>query len=287
MRETRRNNRQLLRNILPDHVANHFLTQDRQAEHPWVQFTLGRVPLPKDFSEDEELYSQSRNNVGVMFASIPNFTEFYSEDINKGIECIRLLNEIIVDFDELLAEPRFSSIEKIKTVGASYMAASGLNPTHRGREGENDHICALVDFAIAMKQCLEELNKHSFNNFQLRVGISTGALVGGVIGARKPVYDIWGNTVNEASRMDSTGTMGRIQIPKETAMMLTARGYQLEYRGLVPVKGKGEMETYYVVGRAAGTQGAFTRTPSQHASLAAVVYGMVQARRRQNTRVVV
>uniref|UniRef100_A0A1B6EMX3 adenylate cyclase n=1 Tax=Cuerna arida TaxID=1464854 RepID=A0A1B6EMX3_9HEMI len=262
MRETRRNNRQLLRNILPDHVANHFLTQDRQAE---------------------ELYSQSRNNVGVMFASIPNFTEFYSEDINKGIECIRLLNEIIVDFDELLAEPRFSSIEKIKTVGASYMAASGLNPTHRGREGENDHICALVDFAIAMKQCLEELNKHSFNNFQLRVGISTGALVGGVIGARKPVYDIWGNTVNEASRMDSTGTMGRIQIPKETAMMLTARGYQLEYRGLVPVKGKGEMETYYVVGRAAGTQGAFTRTPSQHASLAAVVYGMVQARRRQNT----
>ncbi|KAG8264704.1 cAMP biosynthetic process [Homalodisca vitripennis] len=218
-----------------------------------------------------------------MFASIPNFTEFYSEDINKGIECIRLLNEIIVDFDELLAEPRFSSIEKIKTVGASYMAASGLNPTHRGREGENDHICALVDFAIAMKQCLEELNKHSFNNFQLRVGISTGALVGGVIGARKPVYDVWGNTVNEASRMDSTGTMGRIQIPKETAMMLTARGYQLEYRGLVPVKGKGEMETYYVVGRAAGIQGAFTRTPSQHASLAAVVYGMVQARRRQNT----
>lgn len=65
--------------------------------------------------------------------------------------------------------------------------------------------------------------------------------------------------------------------------MLTARGYNLEYRGLVPVKGKGEMETYYVVGRTSGGQGAFTRTPSQHASLAAVVYGMVQARRRQNT----
>lgn len=64
-----------------------------------------------------------------MFASIPNFTEFYSEDINKGVECIRLLNEIIADFDELLDEPRFSCIEKIKTVGACYMAASGLNPT--------------------------------------------------------------------------------------------------------------------------------------------------------------
>lgn len=64
-----------------------------------------------------------------MFASIPNFSEFYSEDINKGVECIRLLNEIIVDFDELLDEPRFACIEKIKSVGACYMAASGLNPT--------------------------------------------------------------------------------------------------------------------------------------------------------------
>lgn len=103
----------------------------------------------------QELYSQSKDNVGVMFASIPNFTEFYSEDVNKGVECIRLLNEIIgtnfdllkctnvilpincyvfnflVDFDELLEEPRFSSIEKIKTVGASYMAASGLSPAHK------------------------------------------------------------------------------------------------------------------------------------------------------------
>lgn len=75
------------------------------------------------------MYSQQREHVGVMFASIPNFTEFYSEDINKGVECIRLLNEIIADFDELLDEPQFSCIEKIKTVGACYMAASGLNPT--------------------------------------------------------------------------------------------------------------------------------------------------------------
>ncbi|RZF48787.1 hypothetical protein LSTR_LSTR008136 [Laodelphax striatellus] len=261
MRETRRNNRQLLRNILPDHVANHFLTSERT----------------------DELYSQSRNNVGVMFASIPNFTEFYSEDINKGMECIRLLNEIIVDFDELLADSKFASIEKIKTVGACYMAASGLNPRHQSESDDNKHICALVDFAVAMKHALDEVNKHSFNNFHLRVGISSGPLVGGVIGAKKPVYDIWGNTVNEASRMDSTGIMGRIQIPKDTAMILTSHGYQVEYRGLVPVKGKGEMETYYVVGRAASGPGPFTRQPSQHASLAAVVYGMVQARRRQNT----
>lgn len=68
-----------------------------------------------------------------------------------------------------------------------------------------------------MKQRLDDVNTHSFNNFGLRVGVSCGPLVGGVIGARKPVYDIWGNTVNEASRMDSTGVMGKIQVPKYTA----------------------------------------------------------------------
>ncbi|CAH1402811.1 unnamed protein product [Nezara viridula] len=260
MRETRKNNRQLLRNILPDHVAQHFLN-DRLAD---------------------ELYSQSRDKVGVMFATIPNFTEFYSEDVNKGMECIRLLNEIIVDFDELLSEARFSSIEKIKTVGASYMAASGLNPIHE-TEDEYAHVCSLVDFGLAMKQSLEAINKHSFNNFHLRIGISSGALVGGVIGARKPVYDIWGNTVNEASRMDSTGKMGRIQVPKHTAMMLIARGYLMEYRGFVPVKGKGEMETYFVLGKEEKIQETTSKPTFQHASLAAVVYGMVQARRRHLT----
>ncbi|XP_049854245.1 adenylate cyclase type 8 isoform X4 [Schistocerca gregaria] len=263
MMETRQNNTQLLKNILPDHVAKHFLSEDRRTE---------------------ELYSQSRDKVGVMFASIPNFTEFYSEDINKGMECIRLLNEIIADFDELLDEPRFKSIEKVKTVASTYMAASGLNPTHKPDEDELEHLCALVDFALAMKQRLDDVNKHSFNNFHLRVGISCGPLVGGVIGARKPVFDIWGNTVNEASRMDSTGTMGQIQAPKETAMILEARGYQVQLRGTIAVKGKGDMETYYVLGRRTSRSATFTRQPSQYNSLAAVVYGMVQARRRQTIR---
>ncbi|KDR14082.1 Adenylate cyclase type 5, partial [Zootermopsis nevadensis] len=263
MMETRANNTQLLKNILPDHVAHHFLGEDRPTE---------------------ELYSQSRDKVGVMFASIPNFTEFYSEDINKGMECIRLLNEIIADFDELLDEPRFKSIEKVKTVGATYMAASGLNPSQKVQEDEYEHVCALVDFSLAMKTRLEDVNKHSFNNFYLRVGISCGPLVGGVIGARKPVYDIWGNTVNEASRMDSTGTMGQIQVPKETSVILEKRGYQVQLRGIVAVKGKGDMETYYVMGRRAGHAPGFVRQPSTYSSLATVVYGMLQARRRQTVK---
>ncbi|XP_043469096.1 adenylyl cyclase 78C-like isoform X2 [Leptopilina heterotoma] len=261
MIESKHNNMQLLKNILPDHVANHFLTQEQRAP--------------------EELYSQSRDKVGVMFASVPNFTEFYSEDVNKGMECIRLLNEIIADFDELLDENCFHCIEKIKTVGATYMAASGLNPCHNDKNMDDmEHICRLVDYAVAMRSRLEDVNIHSFNNFDLRVGISCGPLVGGVIGARKPVFDIWGNTVNEASRMDSTGVMGKIQVPSEIARFLESRGYKTKKRGLVEVKGKGKMETHFVLGK--GTlQAGPSRQRSTCRSLAAVVYGVVQARRKQ------
>nr|XP_045612340.1 adenylyl cyclase 78C-like isoform X1 [Procambarus clarkii] len=263
MSECRLYNTQLLKNILPDHVANYFLSEDRKGE---------------------ELFSKAYDNVGVLFASIPNFTQFYSEDVNRGMECIRLLNEIIADFDELLDEDRFTCIEKIKTIGSTYMAASGLNPTEKDNEDSHAHLCALVDFALEMKARLEEVNKHSFNNFRLRVGISHGPLVGGVIGAKKPVFDVWGNTVNEASRMDTTGASDTIQIPKETAQILNFRGFRLQYRGKISVKGKGEMDTYFVLGRKASHQRQFSRHASTYNSLAEVVYGMVQARKKQTIK---
>ncbi|KAF4521470.1 hypothetical protein B566_EDAN001767 [Ephemera danica] len=253
MAETRRSNAALLTNILPGHVAAHFLRDEHAARRA-----------------DAELYSQHRDRVAVMFASIPSFTHFYSEDINKGMECIRLLNEIIVDFDELLDEPRFKSVEKIKTVGATYMAAAGLNPgseaDEESCESSHEALCALVDFAIAMQRRLDDLNTHSFNNFRLRVGIACGPVVGGVIGARKPVFDVWGNTVNEASRMDSTGVENKIQVPKDTAV------------------GKGEMDTYFVLGRGETPREGLGRIPTAPSSLAAVVYGLVQARRRHTIK---
>lgn len=88
-----------------------------------------------------------------------------------------------------------------------------------------ENVCTLVDFAITLCLKLQEVNKDAFNTFQLRVGISSGPLVSGVIGARKPVYDIWGNTVNVASRMDSTGENWRIQVPDYTAAILKTHGY--------------------------------------------------------------
>uniref|UniRef100_A0A3P8PWC0 Adenylate cyclase type 2 n=1 Tax=Astatotilapia calliptera TaxID=8154 RepID=A0A3P8PWC0_ASTCA len=198
-------NRVLLENVLPAHVAEHFLGRN------W---------------KNEDLYHQSYESVCVMFASIPDFKEFYTEsDVNKeGLECLRLLNEIIADFDELLSKPKFS--------------------------GEHDrqymHIGTMVEFAFALVGKLDVINKHSFNDFRLRIGINHGPVIAGVIGAQKPQYDIWGNSVNVASRMETTGLLGKIQVTEETREILTKLGYMCSCRGIINVKGKGELKTYFV-----------------------------------------
>ncbi|XP_043207445.1 adenylyl cyclase 78C-like [Amphibalanus amphitrite] len=277
MNESRENNAQLLHNILPGHVVSHFLSAQRSPD---------------------ELYSRQYDCVGVLFASIPNFDCFYSEDINKGLECIRVLNEIIVDFDELLDGDNFVYVEKIKTIGSTYMAASGLNPDLESGERQM-HLTALINFAIEMKTKLKEVNKHSFNDFRLRIGASCGPLVGGVIGAKKPVFDIWSDTVNQASRMETTGVADRIQVTQTLAQILECQGFAIESRGVIQVKGKGQMETYFVneytgtcmrhrLCPAAATEGedpaAVSRQGSTRRNLASVVYGMVQNRRRMTLR---
>uniref|UniRef100_A0A8D1ZB53 adenylate cyclase n=1 Tax=Sus scrofa TaxID=9823 RepID=A0A8D1ZB53_PIG len=201
----------------------------------------------------QDLYHQSYECVCVLFASVPDFKEFYSEsNINhEGLECLRLLNEIIADFDELLSKPKFSGVEKIKTIGSTYMAATGLNATS-GQDTQQDaerscsHLGTMVEFAVALGSKLDVINKHSFNNFRLRVGLNHGPVVAGVIGAQKPQYDIWGNTVNVASRMESTGVLGKIQVTEETAWALQSLGYTCYSRGIIKVKGKGQLCTYFL-----------------------------------------
>ncbi|XP_019850469.1 PREDICTED: adenylate cyclase type 2-like [Amphimedon queenslandica] len=222
----------LMENLLPKHVASYFLN-------------VGQ--------DKNELYSEDHDEICVMFASIPSFWDFYSESsINDdGKECLRLLNEIISDFDEVLNKPKFSSVEKIKTIGSTYMAATGLNQRKvdtNNKTSKNHPVVHLCLFAVELIKKLDLINKHSFNDFQLRIGINHGPVVAGVIGAHKPQYDIWGNTVNVASRMDSTGKPGRIQVTEQTGAILRDAGFELEERGKVFVKGKGEMTTFYVIG---------------------------------------
>lgn len=232
-------NRLLLENVLPAHVAAHFIGDKL----------------------NEDWYHQSYDCVCVMFASVPDFKVFYTEcDVNKeGLECLRLLNEIIADFDELLLKPKFSSVEKIKTIGSTYMAAAGLSvPSgheNQDLERQHAHIGTTVEFSLALMNKLDGINRHSFNSFRLRVGINHGPVIAGVIGARKPQYDIWGNTVNVASRMESTGELGKIQVTEETCTILQGLGYSCECRGLINVKGKGELRTYFVCTDTAKFQG--------------------------------
>ncbi|XP_073703974.1 adenylate cyclase type 3-like [Garra rufa] len=257
--EMRRWNEALVTNMLPEHVARHFLGSKKR---------------------DEELYSQSYDEIGVMFASIPNFSDFYTEESinNGGIECLRFLNEIISDFDSLLDEPQFRFITKIKTIGSTYMAASGVTSDNNTngyacmkKEEISDrerwqHLADLADFALAMKVTLMNINYQSFNNFMLRIGLNKGGVLAGVIGARKPHFDIWGNTVNVASRMESTGVMGNIQVVEDCYCILKDYGFRFVRRGPIFVKGKGELLTYFLKGRekqGSFINGSFVTLPHQ------------------------
>uniref|UniRef100_A0A1S4H1H7 adenylate cyclase n=1 Tax=Anopheles gambiae TaxID=7165 RepID=A0A1S4H1H7_ANOGA len=234
--DMRRRNEALVYNVLPMHVAEHFMG-NRKRSH-------------------DDLYSQSYAEVGVLFASMPNFSDFYSEETvnNQGLECLRFLNEVISDFDALLELPQFQDIIKIKTIGSTYMAASGLNPSRIVKPDDPvsvrwAHLALLVEFALELKKALQGINEQSFNHFVLKMGVNHGPITAGVIGARKPHYDIWGNTVNVASRMESTGKAGAIQVTEETCQILQTFGYTFEQRGLVAVKGKGQLMTYYLQGK--------------------------------------
>lgn len=233
-------NEALVYNVLPVHVAEHFMRNKKRSY--------------------DELYSQSYSEVGVMFASMPNFADFYSEESvnNQGLECLRFLNEVISDFDALLELPQFQDIIKIKTIGSTYMGASGINIARKIDPADSilerwSHLSLLVEFAFELKKALQGINEQSFNHFVLKMGINHGPITAGVIGARKPHYDIWGNTVNVASRMESTGKAGNIQVTEETCNILKEFGYTFEQRGLVTVKGKGQLMTYYLTGRVVPT----------------------------------
>ncbi|XP_078114234.1 adenylate cyclase type 1 isoform X2 [Sander vitreus] len=243
MEKVKLDNKRILFNLLPAHVAQHFL--------------MSNPRNMVSFSPPQDLYYQSYAQVGVLFASIANFNDFYIEldGNNMGVECLRLLNEIIADFDELMDKECYRDIEKIKTIGSTYMAAVGLVPTtaSKAKKSTTSHLCTVSDFAIDMFDVLDAINYQSYNDFVLRVGINVGPVVAGVIGARRPQYDIWGNTVNVASRMDSTGVQGKIQVTEEVHRLLTDH-YNFVCRGQVSVKGKGQMLTYFLEGRGNGSR---------------------------------
>jgi adenylate cyclase len=198
--------------------------------------------FPRSIAErlkrSQEVIAERCDEVSVLFADIAGFTP--AAERLSAEEVVVLLNDIFSAFDDLVAD---CGLEKIKTIGDGYLVAAGI-PTPRA-----DHAEAAARLALAMREKLEELP--GARGLSLRVGIDSGPVVAGVIGRTKFGYDLWGDTVNTASRMESHAPDGAIQVTERTHRLL-AEDFEFERRTSVPVKGKGEMTTYLLLGKRDG-----------------------------------
>ena len=214
----------LLLNVLPYPIAA------RLKARP--DFIAGSLP---------EIIADSFPEVTVLFADIVEFTRF-----SLGMSAERLvavLNEIFSDFDSIADQ---HGLEKIKTIGDAYMAAAGLPVP------APDHATRAAHMALDMIDALERFNERSGYRLQLRIGINSGAVVAGVIGKRKFIYDLWSDAVNTASRMESQGVAGRVQVTDATRQLLGAP-FLFEDRGTIDVKGMGALHTWFLAGRSSAS----------------------------------
>ncbi len=197
--------------------------------------------LPKSIADrlkqKEENISDTHPSVTILFADIVAFTQMSSK--RSADDLVKLLNALFSKFDKRSSE---LGVEKIKTIGDCYMAVGGL-PTAR-----KDHAQATVDLALGMLKDIKDFNRTHKVDFEMRFGINTGPVVAGVIGHSKFCYDVWGHSVNTASRMESTALPNRIQISPST-MQALGDEFELEERELIECKGLGQIMTYFVNGR--------------------------------------
>ena len=220
----------LLANILPESIADRLKDPGRN------------------------IIADKYDDASVLFADIAGFTERASDIAPDKL--IRFLDRFYSDFDALVDK---HGLEKIKVSGDSYMAVSGV-PQPR-----SDHVEALADLALDMAETAKGLRDSRGNVLPLRIGLASGPVVAGVVGSRRFFYDVWGDAVNVASRMESTDSVGRIQVPEDVYQRLK-NDFVLQERGAVAVKGKGVMRTWYLVGRKPDTGSGDVRAEAPQAA---------------------
>jgi adenylate cyclase len=203
----------LLHNVLPPPIAD--------------RLRAGESPIADDYAV-----------VTVLFADVAGFTALTRNA--TADEVINILNRVFSEFDQLAED---HGLEKIKTIGDAYMAVAGA-PAARA-----DHAEAAAAMALDMLAAVERVGAEVGRPLALRIGIHAGPAMAGVIGRRKFAYDLWGDAVNVASRMESHGVPGRIQVSEAVVRLLEPR-YRFEERGLIEIKGLGEMRTFFLIGRA-------------------------------------
>ncbi|MEG4247471.1 adenylate/guanylate cyclase domain-containing protein [Microcoleus sp. Pol10D4] len=193
-------------------------------------------PIADRLKQDQSIIADTFAEVTVLFADIVGFTQISSQI--SPPQLVSLLNDIFSTFDRLAEK---HGLEKIKTIGDAYMVVGGL-PMPR-----SDHAEAIAQMAIDMQQAITNFSHTHNQDFSIRIGINTGPVVAGVIGIKKFIYDLWGDTVNTASRMESHGKPGCIQVTSAIYDILQDK-YVFESRGAIEVKGKGQMNTYFLTG---------------------------------------
>lgn len=195
-------------------------------------------PIAERLMRAEQVIADGFEQVTVLFADIVGFTRLAAGHV--PLDVVKLLDRIVSGYDRLIEQ---HGMEKIKTMGDAYMAAAGL-PTPCA-----DHAQRAADMALDMVQFVATVRAERGLPLDVRIGIHSGPVVAGVIGTKKFSYDVWGDTVNVASRMESSSEPGRIQISEATHGLL-GDGYLVEARGPIAVKGKGPVSTWFLLGRA-------------------------------------
>jgi class 3 adenylate cyclase len=226
--------------LLGEAIRGRRLLQAEQERSERLLLNVLPAPIAARLKQGEAVIADRFPEVTVLFADLVDFTA--SSDRSSPERVVQVLADLFTAFDRLAARHR---LEKIKTVGDAYMVAGGLP------EPRPDHAEAVAEMALALR---EEAGRHldpAGRPLDLRIGIDSGPVVAGVIGRRKFSYDLWGDTVNTASRMESTGVAGCIQVTERTWRRLRGR-YRFQRRGPVQVKGKGELVTWFLVGRGDG-----------------------------------
>ncbi len=219
-------------------TINWMLDELQKEKHKTEKLLLNVLPhsIAEKLKNNQGIIADNFDNVTILFADLVGFTTLAGR--LSPLEVVNFLNKIFSCFDRLAEK---YGLEKIKTIGDAYMVASGL-PTPRP-----DHAEAIANMALEMQEIIREISQGQSESFTMRIGINTGRVVAGVIGTRKFTYDLWGDAVNVASRMESSGEPGKIQVSETTYEVLKDK-YIFQNRGLISVKGKGEMLTYWLIG---------------------------------------
>ncbi len=210
-----------------------------KAAHERAERLLRNVlpaPIAERLKRDSATIADAAEAVSVVFADLVGFTQLAAA--RPPAEVVRLLDGVFRGFDACAAA---AGVEKIKTVGDAYFAVAGLP------EARADHAAAAARFALALRGSLAAYNAAEGLALRIRIGMESGPVVAGVIGTHKFSYDLWGDTVNAAARMESHGEPDRIQVGEHAARLL-AGGFVLEARGEIDVKGKGPMHTWWLTG---------------------------------------